>query len=488
MVKRDTLKNNKGEDFVEIYSTKTSFDADIFIIKPVSELGAEELAMLQALYSRSYASILTHLQEVSEKGCNNFMQQYYVQYGHKSIGDCGSILMAAEGVSMLCVKAIQDSQLYNGQEASTRYINFSNQPFMALGDDGKWYKSTDVGTKTAVMQESLRDFYLNALPRIQQHLFDTIPYESIDQSATTYTKAVYERTIKARSFDIVRGFLPAGATTTASWYSSISHAADHIGWLRNHPLMEVREVAEALHNVLLEAYPSSFGGRNVYTEREVYKREYMTKGYYLECGFTEPVVSFMINNSMLYEYRDLLINRPKGQDLPMQIGECGVVLWEDNIDFGSFRDIQRHRAIVQRQGLLTVKRGFHDWYLNNLPDDLRVDAVEFISQYIEKYNELEMAGIDKFTMQYFTPMGFKVPIRLVGSLSKLVYLVELRSQKTVHPTLHDRAHWFSAILKEKIANALACEQSEIPFYIDDEVGMMSMKRGTQTILKEGQEL
>lgn len=488
MIQSEIIKNSSGMDFVKVYSTKTSFGATIFVIQPITELGAEECAMLQALYSRSYASIIQHLREVSEKGADKFIEQYYVKYGHKSIADCGSVLMCIEGVSMLCIKAVQDSQLYNGQEASTRYIDFSNQPFMALTDEGEWGISMEMNSETAAMQETLRMFYLDALPRIQKHLFETIPYESIDQSVTKYSQAVYERTIKARSFDIVRGFLPAGATTTASWYSSISHAADHIGWLRNHPLSEVREVAETLLSLLSESNPASFEGRNIYPEREEYKREYMENDYYLEHEFKEPVVSFMVNNSLLYDYKKHITNRPKGQDLPMQMGECGVILWDDELDFGSFRDIQRHRAIVQRQGLLTVKRGFHEWYISNLPYDLRLDAEKFLGEYIERLNALQMSGVDKFTIQYFIPMGFKIPIRLVGSLSKLVYLVELRSQKTVHPTLHDRAYWFSTVLKEKIASALVCEQSEIPLYVDEEVGVMSMKRGTQTILKDGKEM
>ena len=55
------------------------------------------------------------------------MSQFYVGYGHKSIGDCGSITIFIEGCSMLAAKAIQDTKLYNGQEASTRYIDFSQQ-------------------------------------------------------------------------------------------------------------------------------------------------------------------------------------------------------------------------------------------------------------------------------------------------------------------------------------------------------------------------
>jgi len=70
------------------------------------------------------------LEVLAEKGADNFMSKFYVGYGHKSIGDCGSITLFIEGVSMLGAKAIQDTKLYNGQEASTRYIDFSKQPIL----------------------------------------------------------------------------------------------------------------------------------------------------------------------------------------------------------------------------------------------------------------------------------------------------------------------------------------------------------------------
>ena len=83
--------------------------------------------MLQALHSRSTGGIENHLQVLAEKGADNFMSKFYVGYGHKSIGDCGSVTVFIEGVSLLVCKAIQDTKLYSGQETSTRYVDFSQQ-------------------------------------------------------------------------------------------------------------------------------------------------------------------------------------------------------------------------------------------------------------------------------------------------------------------------------------------------------------------------
>ncbi len=89
------------------------------------DLPPESEAMVQALYSRSPASVVEHLRKVEEVGADQFMGTYYVGYGHRSIGDCGTTTLFIEEVTMLDAKAIQDWPLYRGQEASTRYMDFS---------------------------------------------------------------------------------------------------------------------------------------------------------------------------------------------------------------------------------------------------------------------------------------------------------------------------------------------------------------------------
>ena len=94
------------------------------------DLHPEDCAMLQALYSRSPASVVDHLDKVLAAGSGKFMERYYVGYGHASIGDCGVTTLFIENYSMLAAKAIQDNPLYSGQEASTRYLDFAQQPMI----------------------------------------------------------------------------------------------------------------------------------------------------------------------------------------------------------------------------------------------------------------------------------------------------------------------------------------------------------------------
>jgi thymidylate synthase ThyX len=132
-----------------------------------SVIDAEAEAMLQALHSRSAGGIKNHLQVLEEKGADNFMSKFYVGYGHKSIGDCGSVTVFIEGVSMLVAKAIQDNKLYSGQETSTRYVDFSQQKFIDPSH-------SEAGNS---LLEEERSFYLSILPELQEHLEGNFPIE-----------------------------------------------------------------------------------------------------------------------------------------------------------------------------------------------------------------------------------------------------------------------------------------------------------------------
>ena len=73
------------------------------------QLGPQVLAMLQALYSRSKDSCADHIKKAIANA-EKFMQQFYVNYGHKSIGQCGTWTVFIEHCSLIAAKAVQQSQ------------------------------------------------------------------------------------------------------------------------------------------------------------------------------------------------------------------------------------------------------------------------------------------------------------------------------------------------------------------------------------------
>jgi thymidylate synthase ThyX len=434
---------------------------EVIILDPGALIKPEAQAMLAALHSRSTGGLRKHLDVLAKKGPDGFMASFYVRYGHKSIGDNAHIAVFIEGVSMLAAKALQDFPLYNGQEASTRYIDFANQKFLNPA-------GTEEGNQ---ILETYRSFYLEGLDRMIAELTVRYPINEGDDEKD------YAKAIKARAFDTMRAFLPAGATTNLAWYGNVRQFGDRILTLRHHPLSEVREIAAKLLEAVLEAYPSSFAADlpERHPDTEIYNSQMETEYAYFDD--LHPVEFEFghdgIDHELLTEHRTALEKRPKKTELPFAIRECGTAQFRFLLDFGSFRDIQRHRAVITRMPLLTIRHGFEPWYLSELTDDLRTKAeILLISQEALTRTQLQLSAEE---MQYYIPMGYRTTIRLTGDLRGLVYLTEIRATSTVHPTLRMRAHQMAAALIKYFGS------DGLVLHIDDGKDRFDIKRGTHDI-------
>lgn len=442
------------------HTTHLEGGGKIVILDPGAALSAEAISMLQALHSRSIGGIDSHLEVLAERGAEKFMSTYYVGYGHKSIGDCGFATVFIEGVSMLAAKAIQDSPLYNGQEASTRYIDFASQPFIdPIGSD-----------ESTGLQETWRAFYLRAVAETKDALLKRYP-RSEDEKESVYTKA-----IAARAFDICRGFLPAGASTNLAWTSTLRQFADRLNQLRAHPLAEVRSIAHALEDALIATYPNSFNvEKKRYEATEAYVARAAAQYYYHDPKSPKlELVSDSVDRAGLAPYRDLLATRPPKTELPKYLSAYGEAAFAFTLDYGSFRDIQRHRAVTQRMPLLTADIGLHPWYLEELDPTLRSEAEALVTTQCACASELTS---DAALRQYYLPMGLQISNYLRGDLPALVYLTELRATSLVHPTLATRAAEMAELLKATYAD------TGLVLHLDPDPGRFNVKRGEHDIIK-----
>ena len=446
----------------------------------VDDLNPEDAAMLQALYSRSADSAEVHLEKIKQSGSGKFLENYVVGYGHKSIADCGTTTLFIEGVSLLAAKALQDWPLYSGQETSTRYIDMSKQRIV-----------DPVGTpESKVILDAWMDFYASNQDRVSGILVRRYPKRADEKDET------YVRAIKARTFDVLRGFLPAGITTQLSWHTNLRQAADHLVGLVNHPSAEIAEVARTLQALLAARYPSSGFDRHVATVSGVGAKE----GHEVRAAW-ETVVGqqFAYNSAPMLRsdqvdlingpevfsvfngrYAEILKTRPRGCVLPHFLTDLGQYTFEFPLDFGSFRDLQRHRNGVCRMPLLDLSYGFHPWYLEQLgdPDNgdvghLRDAAVKLI---YEQQPRISKISRDPVVRSYYTALGFRVPCQVTYALPALIYVMELRSGKTVHPTLRRQIHAMAQIFRQK--------HPDIALHVDMDPDDWDVRRGDQTITKK----
>lgn len=421
------------------------------------EFSPEDVAMMQAFYSRSAQSVEEHVKKVKQSGSGKFMERYYVNYGHASIADCGSTTIFIENISILADKALQDWPLYSGQETSTRYINMAEREII---DPLK----TDQSQK---ILKNWMDFYIYSQTPIEKYISEKYP-RKIDEDESIYIKAV-----KARTFDILRSFLPAGITTQLSWHTNLRQAYDKLALLHHHPLEEARAVAENILNQLKNKYPSSFSHSTI-SEQEDY-RKFLNQefGYYFINNPVDFSFKTTIQKDELEKYQAVFDKRPPRSSLPYFLNELGQITFDFILDYGSFRDIQRHRSGICRIPLLTTQFGFNQWYLDQLPQDLKIKASELIE---EQKKLIDLLNCSEEEKQYYIPLGFNVGVKMTFGLAGAVYTSELRSGRTVHPSLRRIAHQMSQAIMQ-----------EFPFlklYSDLSLDDWDIRRGNQDIVEK----
>ena len=300
----------------------------------IDDLAPEDVAMLQALYSRSAESAEVHLEKVKKAGSGKFMGTYYVHYNHKSIADCGTTTMFIEGVSTLAAKAVQDWPLYSGQETSTRYIDMSTRRI-----------EDPIGTpRSKEVHERWMQFYTSSQGPMEAHIRKRYPATEADNK-TDKTRENYERAVKARVFDSLRGFLPAGITTQLSWHTNLRQAGDHLSTLSKHPAPEIRAIGETLWKMFCEQYEASSGdfgaGVSAVTggaeARAAWEARVFEKHTYSAAkGFPTNGLGFAssLRPGLLAEYDEELRTRPRGSVLPHFMTDFGQLSFAFLLDFG----------------------------------------------------------------------------------------------------------------------------------------------------------
>src|SRR5438309_1425629 len=189
----------------------------------------EVQAYAMAKYSRSALSMKESLREINQQKAEKFLNTFYFQYGHRSIADLAHIALAIERLSILAAIAVADEQRWDGQERSTRYQDFKKSG----------YYTPDFGEPQA--KQSYRETV--------DSLF--AEYESLSESMFRYLASItpkpaemkqeaYDRTLRARAFDISRYMLPLATNTSLGEIVNARTLENQITHLLSHTHKEVR--------------------------------------------------------------------------------------------------------------------------------------------------------------------------------------------------------------------------------------------------------
>jgi len=193
-------------------------------------------AYAMAKYSRSALSMKESLKEISQQKAEKFLNTFYFQYGHRSIADLAHIALAIERLSILAAIAVADEQRWDGQERSTRYQDFQKSGYYTpdFGSDDR----TTVLYQRAI--SSLFTEYQALSDTMFQYLMDITP------KPDEMKPEAYQRTLRARAFDISRYLLPLATNTSLGEIVNARTLENQVSHLLAHTHEEVRVLGELL--------------------------------------------------------------------------------------------------------------------------------------------------------------------------------------------------------------------------------------------------
>jgi len=196
----------------------------------------EVQAYAMAKYSRSALSMKESLREISEQKAEKFLNTYYFQYGHRSIADLAHIALAIERLSILAAIAVVDEQRWDGQERSTRYQDFSHPDYYAPEFGG-----------SSVARQLFRQTIENLFAEYQAISARTFEYlRERTPRPIDMKQEAYERTLRARAFDIARYLLPLATNTSLGQIVNARTLESQISRLLSDRFPEVRALGQSL--------------------------------------------------------------------------------------------------------------------------------------------------------------------------------------------------------------------------------------------------
>jgi thymidylate synthase ThyX len=202
-------------------------------------------AYAMAKYSRSSLSMKESLKEITLQKAEKFLNTFYFQYGHRSIADLAHIALAIEKLSILAAIVVADEQRWDGQERSTRYQDFRKSGFYTP-------KFQHDESAQNLYRETIGSLF-KSYEKVSQATFEH--FSGITPRPAEMKQDAYERTLRARAFDVSRYILPLATNTSLGEIVNARTLETQVAHLLAQPHKEVRDLGERLkHAAISPAY------------------------------------------------------------------------------------------------------------------------------------------------------------------------------------------------------------------------------------------
>lgn len=423
-------------------------------------------------------------QIVATKKAEEFYDRVLVGYGDDSVAELGGAHLAAENISNLATKFMQDARIgISPLEKSTRYVYFDQK------EDGNYRYLRE----ERIMASKFADEYIAACDLLFGTYASLIsPLAKIEGEknprAADVSERAYASTIRAKVCDTLRGILPASTLTNAGFFGNGRAFEYLLTKMHASELSEVRKIGAGAQTELSKVVPSfvkratsKYGVEmqdyfkatraSVASLAHKHAQEYGAK----EDGANVELVDFdddaedKVLTAMLFtqlhcplsdaalaatkltqEERESLIKayigeRKNRRQKPGRAFEATSYAFGITGNFGMYRDLHRHRILTQERQLLTTAHGF------DMPQELieagfEPKVREAIGAAASLFGKMESEM--PLEAQYVVPLGFRMRWYVKMNLREAYHFCELRSMRQGHIDYRRVAQDMHALLQK----------------------------------------
>jgi thymidylate synthase ThyX len=397
-------------------------------------------------------------------------ERVFLGYGDDSIAQVGGAHIACEWVSNILTKILQRGRLAAYLEQSTRYIPYDKPLPDDAGGGYRYYRDERLGPEFGAAMDEVFSIYSRSLERVEAWAADRWPRGDGEP------EGAWQRSIRAKALDLLRGLLPAATLSHVGIYASGQAYEQLIMRLMASPLPEAREYGGMILGEMQQVMPSFVsrvdrperGGewisylesRREATEEWVSRLGLDRRG----SGTDAPSVELIhvdgteeaLLASCLFESArapetevlariDVLDRSERAELLGALVGERANrrhrpgrgfealrYRFEIVSDYGAFRDLQRHRMLTCQWQRLGPDLGA------GIPGEIEEAGLagEFeraLDVSRREYERLTAAGLGEVA-PYALSLAYRIRYTLDLNAREAMHLIELRSGREGHPT------------------------------------------------------
>ncbi|NQW19400.1 MAG: FAD-dependent thymidylate synthase [Chloroflexi bacterium] len=428
---------------------------------------------------------------VSLNRAEGLYDRVFSQFGDDSVAQLGGAHIACEQASNILTKVIEWGRLAAYLEQSTRYIFYDQK----LGDRYRYTAPPEIETgpltgEYAKTMDWLFDEYSELVHICVPYFENQFPRQESDSNF------IYKASIRAKSCDSARGLLPAATTSNVGIFGTGQAYESMLIRMNSHPLKEVRDYAGMMLEELRKVIPSFLkrvdlpdrgGAWSDYFQENHEAMERIASNIEAEPSEVDEVTLVewdhdaenKIAAAALYSHTNIpdaqlqsIVNKMSDADKaevirtyagdrenrrhkPGRGMERSFYRFDVLSDFGSFRDLQRHRMLTIDWQRLGVKHGY-----STPPVIEEIGWTQRWNDAMGRMSEFHQRVLDEHgsdVSQYVVPFGFKLRYSMQFNAREAFHMLELRTSQQGHPDYRRVCQMMHKLIRDKAGHKAIAE-------------------------------